>query len=156
MHPDTALQTHRLRSRDLVRAADEYRLARAAAGRGPRRRVGRVRYERRLRRLVVDGTAWLWTVRHRHPECREVLSLHREGARATLRLVFRPGPGRYVADGFLHVGAVSSAHGEPLNLHEPGVVRRLLDEATARGLLPVAPGEDRELDGWPLFDALQP
>ena len=63
--------------------------------------------KRRLRRLVVGPKAWLWSVHHRHgPPCSEVLSLHREGAGATLRLVFRAGPGRFVADGYGYAGSV--------------------------------------------------
>lgn len=103
---------------------------------------------------MVGETVWLWTVRHRHPECREVLSLHREGAGATLRIVFRAGPGRLVADGLWYSGSVGDGRGRLFNLHEPGVVRLFLDEAAARGVLPEVRGE-REIDGWPLFDALQ-
>ncbi|MFG2140797.1 hypothetical protein [Streptomyces sp. NPDC048650] len=101
------------------------------------------------RRLTVGDTSWLWSVRHRHPDCREVLSLHREGAGATLRLVFSDAvPGRYLWDS----GGIGNTAGH-LNLHEPGVVRGFLDEAAERGLLPSARGEI-EIDGWPLFDAV--
>lgn len=109
---------------------------------------------RRLRRLVVGDTTWLWSVRHKHhPACHEVLSLRRQGVGVTLRIVFPSGPGRYVADGLWHSGSVTNGRGDLLNLHEPGVVRRFLDEAAARGALPDVPG-DTQLDGWPLFDAL--
>ncbi|ANZ17002.1 hypothetical protein ACH4YO_37145 [Streptomyces noursei] len=127
-----------------------------------------MRKTHRPRRLVVGGQRWLWTVRHRHPECREVLSLRREGRREVLRIVFRPGPGRFVPDGFLHSGAVMDDRRRSLNLHEPGVVRKLLDAAVGdaalpdrtegsgeRGGLPTTAGaRERELDGWPLFDAV--
>ncbi|PNE36050.1 hypothetical protein [Streptomyces noursei] len=139
-----------------------------------------MRKTHRPRRLVVGDQCWLWTVRHRHPECREVLSLRREGSREVLRIVFRPGPGRFVPDGFLHSGAVMDDRRRSLNLHEPGVVRKLLDAAVGgaallmgvpplersrergraeslgeRGALPATAGaRERELDGWPLFDAV--
>ncbi|MYT30207.1 MULTISPECIES: hypothetical protein [unclassified Streptomyces] len=103
-----------------------------------------MRKEHRPRRLVVGDQCWLWTVRHRHPECREVRSLRHEGTRGVLRIVFRPGPGRFVPDGLLHSGAVMDGRRRPLDLHEPGVVRRLLDTAAERGELP-APAEVREL-----------
>ncbi|MGP8296624.1 hypothetical protein ACTPOK_01345 [Streptomyces inhibens] len=104
------------------------------------------------RRLVVGEETWLWSVRHRHPECREILSLHHEATRATLRLVFRARPGRLVPDGLLHSGGVGDRRGV-LNLHEPGTVRRLFDEVASSGQLPTTSTE-KELDGWPLFDAL--
>jgi hypothetical protein len=109
--------------------------------------------DRRIRRLVVGDTTWLWSVRHEHAECREILSLHRDGAGVTLRVVFRAGPGRYVADGHWYSGCVTTGHGNLINLREPGVVRRILDEFAARGALPETSGET-ELDGWPIFDAL--
>lgn len=102
---------------------------------------------------MVGEETWLWSVRHRHPECREVLSLHHEAARITLRIVFHARPGRFVPDGLLHSGGVGDRRGGVLSLHEPGVVRRLLDEVAASGQLPSSAGEV-ELDGWSLFDAL--
>ncbi|MET9829312.1 hypothetical protein ABZ078_08380 [Streptomyces sp. NPDC006385] len=108
--------------------------------------------DRRLRRLVVDErTAYLWSVRHKHGDgdvCREVLSLTLDGVRT--RIVFRAGEGRGVSDGYAYVGCVATGPGRLLNLREPGVVRGLVDEATARGLLP----GQAELDGWELFDAV--
>ncbi|MGP4110896.1 hypothetical protein ACTWP5_08260 [Streptomyces sp. 4N509B] len=113
-----------------------------------------MRKDGRLRRLVVGDTTWLWSVHHSHrPRCHEVLSLHRQGVRTTVRILFPAGPGRYVAEGHWYAGSVADGQGDLLNLHEPGVVRRLLDEAAARGVLPDVPGETR-LDGWPLFDRL--
>ncbi|MGW9449507.1 hypothetical protein [Streptomyces sp. NPDC055632] len=107
-----------------------------------------------LRRLTVDdGTVWLWNVRHRHPDCRTVLALRRaERPHALLRLVFREAPGRAVA-GFTMGRHEVLAGGGWLNLDEPGVVRRFLDAAVARDLVPTANGA-REEDGWPLFDEL--
>ncbi|WP_328733184.1 hypothetical protein OHT20_38135 [Streptomyces caniferus] len=111
-----------------------------------------MRKDHQLRRLAVGEDTWLWSVRHKHPPCREILSLHHAATRTTLRIVFHDRPGRLVPDGVLHSGAVGDRRGV-LNLHEPGVVRRLVDELAAQGRLPTAPG-DEELDGWPLFDAL--
>lgn len=113
-----------------------------------------MRREGAPRRLTVDGTVWLWNVRHRHPDCRTVLSLRRaEHRHAQLRLVFRDGPGRIVAGYPFGLGDVASTGGAVLNLNKPGVVRRFLEEAEARGLLPTAHGV-REEDAWPLYDTL--
>jgi len=111
-----------------------------------------MRNQRRLRRLTIGDTTWLWSVRHSCNECREVLSLHRQGVDATLRIVFRAGPGRFVADYFRHDGSIGDGD-DTFNLHEPGVVRRFLDAAAARDALPASRGE-KEIDGWPIFDAL--
>ncbi|MFD7442207.1 hypothetical protein [Streptomyces sp. NPDC059909] len=67
--------------------------------------------------------------------------------------MFRGGAGRFVSDAYGHSGLLGDSHDHTLDLHEPGVVRRFLDEAAARGLLPTAHGVE-ETDGWPLFDAL--
>ncbi|MFI6283172.1 hypothetical protein ACIBCM_00200 [Streptomyces sp. NPDC051018] len=119
----------------------------------------------RPRRLVVDSdTVCVWTVRHRHgtsgPDgsrtCHTVLSLWREGTKSRLGIVFSQAEGRVIADGYVDHGALGDSAHHWLNLHEPGVVRRFADEAAARGLLPAAgsaPG-NREVDGWPLFDAV--
>jgi hypothetical protein len=116
-----------------------------------------VREDRRLRRLVVGEETWLWSVRHRHAECREVLSLHRAkvSGGGTLRVVFRfrAGTERFVADGLWHQGLVANADGDSLNLHEPGVVRLLLDAAVGADA-PVLGRGEVEIDGWPLFDVL--
>ncbi|KQX53684.1 hypothetical protein ASE09_07080 [Streptomyces sp. Root66D1] len=98
---------------------------------------------------------WLWTLGHRHdPECLTYLTLNRaEHRHRRLRLVFREGPGRIVAGYPFGAGDIASADGGILNLNEPGVVRRFLDEATARGLHPEAHGVHDE-DGWPLYDSL--
>jgi len=106
-----------------------------------------------MRRLVVGEAIWLWSVRHKHAECREILSLHHEEAGVTLRIVFRTGPDRFVAEGLWYSGSVSDGRGGLLNLHEPGVVRMLLDEAAAHGAVVNVRGET-QIDGWPLFDVL--
>ncbi|MEU5535863.1 hypothetical protein [Streptomyces sp. NPDC020362] len=107
--------------------------------------------ERRLRRLVVDeGHEWRWTVRHRHAHdvpCQEVLTLSRDGV--VVRVVFRGGPGRVVADGgYAHSGLVVDEQGRWVNLHEPGVVRAFVDEVLGRGC---AAGD---VDGWELLPAV--
>ncbi|MFF3454129.1 hypothetical protein ACFYXH_07310 [Streptomyces sp. NPDC002730] len=115
----------------------------------------------RTRRLVVDeNTVYMWSVRHKHaradgrsPDCRTTLSLRREGTTARLELAFRASPGRIIAEGYWESGSVGDSERNWLNLYEPGSARRLLDEATARGLLPTAAGTT-EVDGWPLFDAV--
>ncbi|MFJ3302243.1 hypothetical protein ACIPSA_03820 [Streptomyces sp. NPDC086549] len=108
--------------------------------------------DRRLRRLVADGTEYRWTVRHRHTAgeaCREVLTLYRAGV--PTRIVFRAGEGRIVSGGaYWHSGLVATAGGDPLNLHEPRVVRAFVDEARQLGVLP----GPAELDGWELYPAV--
>ncbi|MFF4058551.1 hypothetical protein ACFYZ8_02700 [Streptomyces sp. NPDC001668] len=111
-----------------------------------------MRKDRAVRTLVVDArTTYLWSVRHKHRDgdvCRDVLHLVLDGVRT--RVVFREGERGGVSGGYSYVGCVSTGPGKLLNLNEPGVVRRLIDEATDRGLLPGA----AELDGWDLFDAV--
>ncbi|MFJ5139623.1 hypothetical protein [Streptomyces sp. NPDC088707] len=115
-----------------------------------------MRRDRVPRRLTVGPTVWLWTVGHHHtPDCLTFLTLRRaENRHAQLRLVFREGPGRIVAGYPFGAGDIAAAGaGAILNLNEPGVARRFLDEAAARGLLPTAHGIHDE-DGWPLYDTL--
>ncbi|MFF6812124.1 hypothetical protein ACFZAG_19845 [Streptomyces sp. NPDC012403] len=94
--------------------------------------------ERRVRRLVVNGTVWHWTVRQRarpdYPDCRVTLSLFPEapahGVRRRLSLVFAPGPDRVVSNAYVEAGTVVRLPDHAwLNLYEPGTVRRLLDAA---------------------------
>ncbi|MGA5413990.1 hypothetical protein [Streptomyces pseudogriseolus] len=117
--------------------------------------------DRRLRRLVVDGTVWHWTVRQRvlpaYADCRLSLSFFTEGYRAgagrRLTLVFAPGPRRIVSNtSYFDAGTVMRLPDRAdLNLHEPGTARRLLDAAApALDLRPS--GRDVEVDGWPCFD----
>ncbi|MEU0946345.1 hypothetical protein ABZ379_26815 [Streptomyces canus] len=104
-----------------------------------------------VRQLVVGDWTYLWSLRHKHREgdvCRDVLHLVRDGVRT--RIVFRQGEGRGISCCYAHDGVVAMGPGRALNLNEPGTVRRLVDEATDRGLLPGA----AELDGWDLFDAV--
>ncbi|MYY02868.1 hypothetical protein GT035_11780 [Streptomyces sp. SID4913] len=119
------------------------------------------RNPKKPRRLVTDGRAYLWTLRHSHgPEagggsCRQTLTLYPQpaGTGRPLRIVFAEGPGRYVPGGApLGSGDVGHVRGVSLNLHEPGAVRALLDAASARGWRP----EGRrvvEIDGWCLLEA---
>ncbi|MET9292493.1 hypothetical protein [Streptomyces sp. NPDC003077] len=121
------------------------------------------RHPKKPRRLVADGRAYLWTLRHRHrvsddgrsADCRQILTLYPQpaGSGGPLRIVFVQGPGRYVPGGFpLGSGDVGDVRGGSLNLHEPGAVRALLDAASDRGW---RPGERRgvEVDGWSLLEA---
>ncbi|WUN29780.1 hypothetical protein OG823_01470 [Kitasatospora sp. NBC_00315] len=121
------------------------------------------RHPKKPRRLVADGRAYLWTLRHRHrvlgggrsAQCRETLTLYPQpaGTGGALRIVFTEDSDRYVPGGFpLGSGDVGHVHGGSLNLHEPGAVRALLDAASAAGW---QPGERRpvEIDGWSLVKA---
>ncbi|APY89928.1 hypothetical protein DCW30_17235 [Streptomyces alfalfae] len=121
------------------------------------------RKSRKPRRLVADGRTYLWTLRHHHrlgasgrsEDCRETLTLYpqADGSGGPLRIVFAEAPGRYVPGGApFGSGDVGFVRGGSLNLHEPGAVRALLDEALAGGRWP----DDRratEIDGWTLLEA---
>ncbi|GAA2227367.1 hypothetical protein GCM10010232_11270 [Streptomyces amakusaensis] len=127
----------------------------------PRTVTGMTRKPLRPRRLITDpDTVHMWTVRHKHEgeqgrwrDCRTVLSLRREGTTPRLNIVFRPGDGWIIADGYDESGSVGDSERNWLNLHEPGVIRRFVDQVTARGLMPSRPGTV-EIDGWPLFVAI--
>lgn len=70
-----------------------------------------------------------------------------EDGGARLQLEFIAAPGRRVGDGPLHEGGVADdARGLTYNLHEPGVVRRLVDAAIERGYR--VDGPPMTLDGW--------
>ncbi|MBL1087977.1 MULTISPECIES: hypothetical protein [Streptomyces] len=120
------------------------------------------RSEKTARRLVVDGETFLWSLRHVHDAvgngqyhgCCEILGLRLFTARGRLHIVFRSGPDRLVPDGYgMPSGAVGTAHGPLLNLHEPGTVRAFLDEALTKGWRPDDP-LTAERDGWRLFDTV--
>ncbi|MGW0927576.1 hypothetical protein [Streptomyces sp. NPDC002644] len=117
--------------------------------------------DRRLRRLVVDGAVWHWTVRQRvrpaYDDCRTVLTLFAPAAaggpdrRRRLSLVFAPTPTGVISHCYFESGTVIRLPDRQwLNLYEPGTVRRLLDAATP-ALRAVPPHQDVELDGWPCF-----
>ncbi|MCX5096674.1 hypothetical protein OOK36_49795 [Streptomyces sp. NBC_00365] len=120
------------------------------------------RRSKKPRRLIVDGLAYLWTLRHSHrvldggrsADCRETLTLYPQpaGTGGPLCIVFAEGPGRYVGGFPMGSGDVGYVRGGSLNLHEPGAVRALLDAASARGWQPGAP-QSVEVDGWPLLEA---
>jgi hypothetical protein len=119
-----------------------------------------VRKGKKARRLVVGDETFLWSLGHEHhveqgryEDCREVLAIRRLGARGRLLIVFQEGPGRLVPDGHVHSGAVGTAEGGWLNLHEPGTVRTLLAEATTSGWQPDDPSTE-EADGWLFFDTV--
>ncbi|MEU6265855.1 hypothetical protein [Saccharopolyspora shandongensis] len=118
-----------------------------------------VRSGKKARRLVIDDATFLWSVRHQHHVeqdqrqfCREVLGIGRLGSVGRVRIAFEGGAGRLVPDGLLHSGGVGTG-GSWLNLHEPGTVRALLDEALANGWDPDDPSI-KQIDGWLLFDAV--
>jgi hypothetical protein len=119
-----------------------------------------VRSGKKARRLVVGSEAFLWSLGHEHRigqgqyrGCREVLAIRRLGARGRLLIIFREGPGRLVPDGHAHSGAVGTAEGGWLNLHEPDAVRALLAGAMTSGWRPDDPASARA-DGWLLFDTV--
>ena len=117
------------------------------------------------RYLIVGEDRFLWSCRHLHErvdsagapptylDCREVVTIRRDGSRGLVDVVFRGGEDRAVGNGLLHVGAVWRGDGRMLNLNEPGVVRALLDEASAGGWQAGDPGRV-QIDGWALFDAV--
>ncbi|MET9696875.1 hypothetical protein ABZY31_08120 [Streptomyces sp. NPDC006529] len=120
------------------------------------------RRENTPRRLVADGRAYRWTVRHGHRaedagrpvDCRQTLTLSPQpaGTGGPLRVVFAAGPGRFVpGGGYTGSGDVGLLRGASLNLHEPGAVRALLDAALARGWRPEVRGP-AEVDGWTLIE----
>ena len=115
--------------------------------------------ERSSRRLVASDIVFIWSLRHKHlphqpmnRQCREVLGIRREGERGRLEIVFRSGPNHAVGDG-CYSGQVGVVNGVWLNLHMPGVVRALLDEAIEGGWNTREPTLLR-LDGWGLIDAV--
>ncbi|MGW2628767.1 hypothetical protein ACWC2K_05465 [Streptomyces chattanoogensis] len=113
------------------------------------------------RRLVVDGETFMWSLGHTHRAlgngryegCSETLDIRLFKARGRLRIVFRNGPNRLVPDGYMPSGAVGITDGAFLNLHEPGTVRAMLDEALSKGWQPDDPLTE-EMDGWTFFDAV--
>ncbi|MEU6161519.1 hypothetical protein [Streptomyces sp. NPDC047130] len=117
--------------------------------------------DRRLRRLVVDGVTWHWTVRRRvrpvYADCRTVLTLFAPaaaggpGRRRRLSLVFAPTPTGVISNCWFESGTVIRLPDRQwLNLYEPRAVRRLLRAATP-ALRSAPPHQDVELDGWPCF-----
>ncbi|WP_217177881.1 hypothetical protein [Streptomyces sp. AC495_CC817] len=118
-----------------------------------------MRKNTRLRRLVVDGTTWHWTVRQRsrvaYDHCHLKLSLYPDGPRGRrLVLLFSPAQNRAVSNCYFDSGAlVRLSDHTYLNLHEPGTVRRLLDAAAPT--LALHPDTHTvEVNGWPYFDAV--
>ena len=115
--------------------------------------------ERRVRRLVVNGAVWCWTVRQLargdYADCQLTLSLFPEvpaqGPRRRLTLVFAPGPDRIVSNSPFEAGTVVRLPDRTwLNLYEPGTVRRLIDVAAPA--LDIWPSvQNLEVDGWHYF-----
>ena len=119
-----------------------------------------VRRRKKPRRLVVGNETFFWSLGHEHRveqghyrDCREVLTVRRLGTRGRLNIIFPEGPGRLVPDGHIHSGAVGTAEGGCLNLHEPGTVTALLAQAITSGWRPDSPSTE-QADGWLFFDRL--
>ncbi len=127
------------------------------------------RNSRKARRLLVGDETYLWPVGHDHrveciqsgrfqgcpgyQGCRDLVIIRRLGARGRLVLSFPEAPSRRVCDGDGATGVVGSPESGWLNLHEPGTVRTLLDEALATGWPPGDPAVT-ETDGWLFFDTV--
>jgi hypothetical protein len=110
----------------------------------------------------VGEETYRWSLGHEHRmvdeprrylDCREVLTLRRQGSPGRVLIVFEARPGHLVPDGYLPSGAVGTDRGGFINLYQPGTVRALLGEALTRGWDPARPGA-LSLDGWLLFDAV--
>ncbi len=124
------------------------------------------RNSRKARRLLVGDETYLWSFGHDHcveyiqsgsfqgcpdyKDCRDLVTVRRFGARGRLVINFPGGPGRRVSDGYGAGGLVGSRENGWLNLHEPGTVRALLEEALTSGWLPDDPAV-KEIDGWHFF-----
>lgn len=109
--------------------------------------------------MIVGDSTFVWTLRHKHlpnqamdRRCRDVLGIQRAGELGRLEITFQSGPGRAVGDG-CYSGQIGIIDGIWLNLHMPGVVRAVLDEATERGWHVDSPALVR-VDGWELVDAV--
>ncbi|MCB9602964.1 MAG: hypothetical protein H6720_21825 [Sandaracinus sp.] len=89
--------------------------------------------KKKLRRLVVDGAPYLWSVGHLHfprneppgHRCAERLTVYREGFRkAPAKLTFVATDGVLV--GYPSSGVVVLERNETFNLHTPSLVARLI------------------------------
>lgn len=116
------------------------------------------RNRRHSRRLLVGDECYRWSVRHvhhlrdgRYSGCREVLVIRRDGAHGCLRIEFPDGSDGTASGGYLHAGGLVTAAGRYLNLHHPGTVRALLDQALAAGWDPDASAPWTE-NGWRMLD----
>src|SRR5512139_2836387 len=98
---------------------------------------------------MVGEATYSWTL-SQSPDTQR-LAVRRDGEPGRLEIVFVAGPGQLVPDGLLHAGGVMRGDSY-LNLHQPGAIRALLDEALRRGWHPGDPGRT-EVDGWSLFDS---
>jgi hypothetical protein len=97
----------------------------------------------RLRRLIVDGSTFLWGCSHEHSagRCREIVHVYREGfKKAPARLAFDwPGERASGAAGVVLIP-------DPVNLNKPSVVASLIRAALARGWQPETEQRPRFLD----------
>lgn len=104
--------------------------------------------------LVTPEHRYLWRVRHCHDDdgCDEVLSIRRTASHSGRALHFRPRSGFLIPDGGTSAsGVMRDGAGRWLNLHEPGVVRAIVDELTG-AQWPAADRAFVHLDGWDWFD----
>lgn len=138
------------------------RPASVQAGSGTRMKyhLWMVRSKGKARRLVVGEETFLWSLGHEHrvdqsqyQECREILIIRPFAAKGRLLIVFRQGSDQLVTDGCLSSGTVGTVKGGFLNLHEPGTIRALLEEAISHGWCFDNPGT-QQMDGWALFDVV--
>ncbi|MFJ1864012.1 hypothetical protein ACIOD1_05225 [Streptomyces sp. NPDC088097] len=111
-----------------------------------------------VRRLVVEGRTFHWSVRHvhhvRNPDgsltCHDTLNLRLPPHGGRLRVVFPWGRGRILPGvGWVPgaAGAVPPGERVAVNLHEPGTARAVVDRLLEDGWDP----EDRhgrDVDGW--------
>ncbi|MFV8755118.1 hypothetical protein ACNOYE_31610 [Nannocystaceae bacterium ST9] len=100
-----------------------------------------------MRRLVVDGVDYLWTVEHEHHvlpaselhrgRCRERFTAYREGCKTSpLRLWFSDGPDVEVGYPTAHGVYVYRPHYADYNLNLPSVAVGLIRVALAHGWRP--------------------
>lgn len=111
------------------------------------------------RRIVVDGTAYVWRRRHTHdrgapaaPQCSEVLTIYREGhKRYPLRIRFAKSDEWLT--GYPQAGVLTrSRDGATYNLNRPAVISALIRRLLAGGWSPDGPPDGEFLgDGYSLL-----
>ncbi|MEU6563404.1 hypothetical protein [Nocardia nova] len=95
---------------------------------------------------------YLWKTYHEHEDgCAEILRLRQRGSVAGLTLIFRPGAGRHIPDGYPCAAGDIRVGDRLLNLNMPGVVRAFIDAAGEAGWMADVRTAGRR-DGWDLFD----
>jgi hypothetical protein len=105
---------------------------------------------KRLRRLVLHGSTYLWKVEHTHHvlpppppsrvgegRCREVFTAYLEGRKASpLRIAFDDGAGHHAGYPARGVVWTSRAGEDDANLNTPRIARLLIERALAAGWRP--------------------